>query len=176
MKTWWRPTRFSQGSPCDEGSLTWWWFWTRFWASHWQDWRGCQVSCADLPIFTGTPSCHLHQFPVHCSWVHYQHCASCKGVHVLFAELLTVVQGARCSLGARSKSDHNQQWLHLNEGVCALPSQMMLTKIFEDNREWFDHQDGDAVDQMLAELCLKRCRTTTAGCGEHVDEDCDDDD
>ena len=59
----------------------------------------------------------------------------CKGVHVLFAELLTVVQGARCSLGARSKSDHNQQWLHLNEGVCALPSQMMLTKIFEDNRE-----------------------------------------
>ena len=29
---------------------------------------------------------------------------------------------------------------------------------------------------MLAELCLKRCRTTTAGCGEHVDEDCDDGD
>ena len=149
-------------------------YWTRFWASHWQDWRGCQVSCADLPIFTSTPKLPLT--PIPSALLLGPLSTLCKGVHVLFAELLTVVQGARCSLGARSKSDHNQQWLHLNEGVCALPSQMMLTKIFEDNREWFDHQDGDAVDQMLAELCLKRCRTTTAGCGEHVDCDCDDGD
>ena len=103
MKTWWRPTRFSQGSPCDEGSLTWWWFWTRFWASHWQDWRGCQVSCADLPIFTGTPSCHLHQFPVHCSWtlciVQGSACALCRAAHC----------GARCKVFIRSPKQERSQ-------------------------------------------------------------------
>ena len=89
---------------------------------------------------------------------------------MLFAELLTVVQGARCSLGARSKSDHNQQWLHLNEGVCALPSQ---TKIIVN----------DLIIKMA--MLLIKCWQSYAsrgaeqpltGCGEHVDEDCDADD